>query len=135
MALPPPSSSSTVVVTGASSGIGADLARDLSRRGYGVTLVARRADRLQALADELPNQADVEPCDLTDTAARTRLLEKLAERDVVGLCNNAGYGSHGPFHTNDLAWEQGMVELNVTAMHHLTGGVLPRMVEQGTGAV
>ena len=135
MALPAPVSGATVVVTGASSGIGAELARELARRGYGVTLVARRADRLQELADELPTQATVEPCDLGDRAARDDLLARLESADVVGLCNNAGYGSHGPFHEADLDYELGMVTLNVEALHHLTGALLPRLVGHGTGAI
>ena len=135
MPLPAPTPESTVVVTGASSGIGAELARELSRRGYGVTLVARRADRLQALADQLPNPAVVETCDLADRAARDDLLKRLAGADVVGLCNNAGYGSHGPFHEGDIERELGMVILNVEALHHLTGALLPRLVRQGSGAI
>jgi hypothetical protein len=62
--LPPPSSQGTALVTGASAGIGADLARELSRRGYGVTLVARRADALNALAKELDTRVEVIACDL-----------------------------------------------------------------------
>jgi short-subunit dehydrogenase len=135
MALPAPTPTSTVVVTGASSGIGAGLARELSRRGYGVTLVARRADRLQALAGELPSRAEVEPCDLADRSARDDLVRRLAQAEVVGLCNNAGFGSHGPFHRADLERELGMVTLNVEALHHLTGALLPRLVGQGAGAI
>src|SRR3954453_18243659 len=128
MALPAPTPDSTVVVTGASSGIGAELARELARRGYGVTLVARREDRLRELAGKLPSGGTVEPCDLADRAAREDLIARLAERDVVGMCNNAGSGPHGGFHEADLAWELGMVTLNVEALLHLTGALLPRMV-------
>lgn len=136
MPLPPPSADTTVVVTGASSGIGADLARELSGRGYHVTLVARRADRLQELADDLGN-ADVRPCDLQDADARGKLVEALhsGEREVVGVCNNAGYGSHGPAQTADVEREVGMVRLNCEALHHLTLSFLPRMVDQGIGAI
>jgi short-subunit dehydrogenase len=135
MALPAPVSGSTVVVTGASSGIGAELARELSRRGYGVTLVARRADRLEALAAEIDTPTAVVACDLGRRAARDALVEQLAEADVIGLCNNAGYGSHGRFHEADLEREMAMVTLNVEALHHLTGALLPQLLRRRSGAI
>lgn len=139
MALPKPDRNTTVVVTGASSGIGAELARDLARRGYGVTLVARRAEKLQELADELDRDFGVdtvvESADLQDRAGRDALADKLGERDVVGLVNNAGYGATGPFVEADLDWHQGMVQLNCQALLHLTGRLLRPMVDRGAGAV
>jgi len=141
MALPPPSYGSTVLITGASSGIGADLARQLAERGYDVTLTARRRDRLEKLADELREahdvHVDVEPCDLGDATARRRLTSKLlaGEREVVGVCNNAGFGTLGRFLDLDLERETDVVRLNVEAVHELTGAFLPRMVEQGSGAI
>jgi len=141
MALPPPSYGSTVLVTGASSGIGADLARQLAERGYNVTLSARRRERLEELADELREahdvHVDVETCDLGDATARRKLTGKLraGEREVVGVCNNAGFGSVGRFLELDLERETDVVRLNIEAVHELTGAFLPRMVEQGSGAI
>ena len=141
MALPAPSYGSTVLITGASSGIGADLARRLAERGYNLTLVARRRDRLEDLADELREahdvHVDVETCDLGDPGARGRLIKKLqsGEREVVGVCNNAGFGNLGNLVDNDLESETNLVRVNVEAVHELTGAFLPRMVEQGAGAV
>jgi uncharacterized protein len=138
MALPPPSYGSTIFITGASSGIGADLARQLAERGYNVTLSARRRERLEELADELGDvHVDVEACDLGDAAARRRLTAKLlaGEREVVGVCNNAGFGNLGRFLDQDLERETDVVRLNVEAVHELTGAFLPRMVEQGSGAI
>jgi short-subunit dehydrogenase len=141
MALPAPSYGSTIVITGASSGIGADLARQLAERGYNVTLVARRRERLEELAGELREardvHVDVESCDLGDAKARAQLTGKLraGEREVVGLCNNAGFGNLGNFIDNELEKETQVVRLNIEAVHELTGAFLPRMVEQGAGAV
>jgi short-subunit dehydrogenase len=139
MALPQPTPNATVVVTGASSGIGAELARELARRGHGVTLVARRAEKLQELADELSSahgiEAAVESADLQERDARDALADRLLEREVVGLVNNAGYGDTGPFVKADLDWLQGMVQLNCQALLHLTGRLVPQMVERGDGAV
>jgi short-subunit dehydrogenase len=131
----------TVLITGASSGIGAELAHELAGRAYNVVLVARRADRLQTLAEELRLthgiHADVEPCDLTDPDARRQLVARLeaGEREVVGVCNNAGFGTVAMLVDTDLEREQDVVRLNVDAVHHLTGAFLPRMVRDAAGAI
>jgi short-subunit dehydrogenase len=128
-------------VTGASSGIGADIARELARRGYGVTLVARREERLSALADELVRVHDVRaeavPADLSGAQGRGRLAKRLTERDltVEVLVNNAGFGTGGPFVGLDPRRETSMVRTNVEAVVDLCGRYLPGMVERGRGAV
>jgi len=139
MTLPKPSGSTEVVITGASSGIGTELARVLATRGYSLYLVARRRDRLDALADELRAEhgvgVTVRPCDLAEAAARQSLIEELRTRPVAGLINNAGFGTSGAFHTLPMDREREQVELNVVAVHELTHAVLPGMVERGAGAV
>jgi hypothetical protein len=141
VALPRPRAPSTCLVTGASSGIGADIARELSRRGHGVTLVARREDRLDELADELRRDHGVRVetigADVTDPDARHSLAGELAERGltVEVLVNNAGFGSGGAFHELDVEAETEMVKTNVEAVVALCGTFLPGMVERARGAI
>jgi short-subunit dehydrogenase len=136
MSLPAAESNTTVVVTGASSGIGTELARELSRRGHHVTLVARRRERLEELASELGN-ATAQPADLADPAGRAELLGVLRNSGhaVVGLCNNAGFGTFGRFWELDQDTEGNQVTLNVVALHELCGAFLPGMVNRGAGAI
>jgi short-subunit dehydrogenase len=141
MALPPPSGDSTCLVTGASSGIGAEIARQLAERGHGVTLVARRADRLRELAAEISKKhgvrAETIAADLSDPLDRTRLVDQIAEMglEVEVLVNNAGFGSGGRFHELDLDTELRMVRTNVEAIVDLCGRYVPGMIERGRGAV
>lgn len=140
VALPPAARDRTCLVTGASSGIGADLARELVRRGRGVTLVARRAAPLRALADELAGRqvrVEVVVADLAVPAERTRVLGEVAERGLAVdvLVNNAGVGTSGPAAGADVERELAMVRLNVEAVVDLCTRVLPAMVAQRRGAV
>jgi len=141
VALPPPKPGSTCLVTGASSGIGAEIARGLARRGYGVTLVARREDRLASLVDELVRMHDVRAeavaADLSGAQGRNRLVKSIRELDltVEVLVNNAGFGSGGPFVELDRSREASMVRTNVEAVVDLCGRYLPGMADRGRGAV
>ena len=141
MPLPAPSENSTALVTGASSGIGAEIARALAERGHGVTLVARREDRLTALAEEIEAKlhvgTDAIGCDLSDASARDRLIAEIRARglDVAILVNNAGFGSAGRFQELDLDGELRMVRTNVEAVVHLCGEYVPGMIDRGEGAV
>src|SRR4051794_2702071 len=116
MSLPEPSADATVVVTGASSGIGSELARELSRRGHHVTIIARRRERLDELQADLGGESAAEAveADLGTETARTELIARLeaGRRDVVGLCNNAGVGAFGRFDRLPLDQHTAMVELN-----------------------
>jgi short-subunit dehydrogenase len=139
MALPPPSPDSTCLVTGASSGIGAEIARELARRGLGVTLVARREDRLLELAAELGSsvRAEAIACDVADAASRGRLIARVRELglDVEVLVNNAGFSTAGRFWQNDPDREVGLVRTNVEAVVALSRAFLPAMVERGRGGL
>jgi uncharacterized protein len=124
---------STALITGASSGIGAEFARQLSARGHHVTLLARREDRLRALAAEL-GEADVVACDLTDGDAVAALPERIG-RPVEYLVSNAGFATGNAFIGNDLAEELRQVRLLCEATVHLCGLFLPPMVERGGGTI
>jgi short-subunit dehydrogenase len=140
MALPTPAPDRTAVVTGASSGIGAEIARELATRGHGVTLVARRTDRLESLAAELRwrgVRAEVLATDLTDRAARAGLLGRI---EALGLepsvlVNNAGFSTTGPVHASDPERELAMIEVDVAAVADLCSRFVPGMAERGRGAV
>ncbi len=141
MSLPPPDPASTCLITGASSGIGADIARELAARGHGVTLVARRAERLEALAAELSEahgiRAEVLACDVTDAAARDGLLDQVTDAGLRAevLVNNAGYGTAGPFLDLDAEREVQMVQTNVEAVVALAHSFATPMMERGRGAI
>jgi hypothetical protein len=122
------------LVTGASSGIGATFARALAKRGYGLILVARRKDRLEALARELNGEAF--PADLTNTAELKRVEERIAAaEDLELLVNNAGFGVLGRFWESDLDAQDRMHRLHVEATVRLTHAALRGMVARGKGGV
>lgn len=126
----------TAVVTGASGGIGAATARALAAAGYRVVLTARRKDRIEALAAELPD-AEAYALDVTDRAAVDAFaaaLERYPSVDV--LVNNAG-GAYGaePVATGDPADWRAMYEVNVLGVLHMTQALLPALTASGDGTV
>ncbi|MHB1585221.1 MAG: SDR family NAD(P)-dependent oxidoreductase, partial [Acidimicrobiales bacterium] len=141
MAIPAPAPTSTCLVTGASSGIGAEIAGLLAARGHGVTLVARRRERLEAVAGELAGRhgvrAEVITCDLADADARTALVGGLDERRLVVdvLVNNAGFGTAGPVAAADRRRELELVRTDVEAVVDLCTLLVGGMVARGRGAV
>lgn len=141
MALPEPSPNATALITGASSGIGEEIARRLAERGHGVTLVARREDRLRALAAQLADQHGVraEPigADLGAQAGRDELVERVSALglDVEILVNNAGFGGSGNVHRGDPVLLTQMVRLNCEALLDLQARYTPAMADRGRGAV
>jgi uncharacterized protein len=141
VSLPAPTRDSTVLITGASAGIGAELARQLAAKGHNVSLVARRKARLNEMAQDLREafgvEVDVHASNLASDRARTNLVTKLGDsgRHVAGLCNNAGFGTFGLFQDLDQERELEQIRLNVLALHELTGVFVPDMVKRGSGAV
>jgi short-subunit dehydrogenase len=131
----------TALVTGASSGLGLELARLFARDGHDLVVVARRRDHLETLATRLAAEhgvaARVIAEDLADPVAPRRIFEELQGRriDVEYLVNNAGFGTHGPFASADLGRELAMVQVNVTALMHLTRLFLPAMIARRSGRI
>jgi uncharacterized protein len=138
---PPPHPSGTAIVTGASSGLGVELAARLARDGYGLTLVARRAERLEAVAARLRSAHDVRvetvPADLTEPAARAALERAVSAAGLRAdiLVNNAGFATGGPFAESPLDDELHQVRLLCEAPVDLTRRFLPAMLARGDGAI
>jgi uncharacterized protein len=137
VALPLPGNDRAAVVTGASSGIGDAIARELARRGHQVVLVARRADRLAELADALGGRAHVVPADLSLRTDRAALLDRVTDLGLTPdiLVNNAGLSTLGPVAKSDPEAELNLVEVDVAAVVDLCSRFVPGMVERGRGAV
>ncbi|OHV05455.1 SDR family NAD(P)-dependent oxidoreductase [Mycobacterium talmoniae] len=141
MAIPVPRTGHAALVTGASSGIGKELARELATRGHDIVVVARRRERLEKLAAEVREQYGIRawalPCDLADRDDRARMLGELGELgltlDVLVLC--AGFGMVGPFLANDRDRITLMMRTNVEATFALAHSLTPAMVERRAGAV
>jgi len=140
VALPTPSPASTAVVTGASSGIGAAIARELADRGHGVTLVARREDRLRELADELAGRVRVEviACDVADSAARAGLFDEVDRRGLPAdiLVNNAGIGVTGkPLHETTLDEWKRQMQTNLRGPFLTIKAFAPMMIAAQSGHI
>lgn len=131
----------TALVTGASSGIGYELARLLAADRHDLVLVARRGARLADLADEVRAQHGVTvkilPKDLTDPAAPGGLAAKLETDglDVDVLVSSAGVAVRGPFAESDLRAQLELIQVNVVALTNLTRQLLPGMVARGRGRI
>jgi len=126
------------LITGPTSGLGAGYARRFARDGYDLILVARDVDRLVDLAAQLRAahriDADVLPADLSDVRDRDKVCTRLAA-GVQVLVNNAGFGTSGEFWSTDPALLQRQLDVNVTAVMHLTRAALPPMRAAGKGSV
>ena len=129
----------TIWITGASSGIGREFARRYAAMGCRLILTARRADRLQALAEELHaahgTECRIETADLSRAEECSRLCEALADEHIDIFINNAGFGVCGSILETEEAREEEMVQVNVAAMARLFRAVVRKMHAQGGGTI
>ena len=135
-----PMSTETVLITGASSGIGLELARLFAADKSNLVLVARSQDKLETLAQELRRdgvQVLVLPKDLTDPAAPQEIFDHLTSQGIAVdvVVNNAGFGAIGSVADLPVERQLDMIQVNVTALTHLTRLFLPGMIERGRGGI
>ena len=131
----------TALITGASSGIGRDIAHVHAEKGGDLIVVARRKEKLQELKNELESKyginATVIAKDLIEPGACEDIFNEVSQMDieVQYLINNAGFGGHGKFHQQDVERQQRMIELNIKALTKLTRLFLPGMVQRDRGRI
>jgi len=131
----------TALVTGASSGIGLELVQLFARDGYRVVMVARGAEKLREIGKDLELRmgalATVVAADLSDPDAPPAIFRRVEDEgiEVDVLVNNAGYGTYGHFSETDVVEELKMIQVNVTALTHLTKLFLPGMIRRKRGAI
>ncbi len=131
----------TALITGASSGLGEEFARQLARENYDLVLTARREDRLKVVAAEAiklgSSKVEVIACDLGQPDAATNLHRQISERglEIDYLVNNAGFGTHGIFHNLPLDREVEEINLNVTSLVSMTRLFLEGMVARRRGTI
>jgi len=123
------------VITGASSGIGRDMARDLAKRGYDLILVARRKERLEELKKELSTSVEVISLDLSSKENCILLYEQLKERKIDFFINNAGFGHCGNFHEMEIEKMTQMIDINITGLTVLFRLFLNKMIEENHGYI
>jgi short-subunit dehydrogenase len=132
-------SKGTVLITGASSGIGEELARLFAKKHYDLIITARRKDRLEALAEELAPDAQVISivCDLGMDDGVDQLVKEVQRREqqVDILVNNAGVSYPGPIQDLSVDEVDGMINLNVRALTRLTHRLVPTMIQRGRGKI
>ena len=131
----------TAVVTGASSGIGRELALQFAERGFDLVLIGRDSESLRSLAQAIKDhhgrQSAILPVDLTSPTGALEVYKQCVRRSILPeiLVNNAGYGLFGPFAGLSIEEQLGMIQLNITTLTHLTRLFLPEMIRRRQGFV
>ena len=135
------SATRTALITGASSGIGRELAGLFAQDGHALILVARNTEKLSQLAEELRKthriHTEIISQDLSTTASAQKIFEQLKEKEITVefLVNNAGFGVYGQFRSTDIRRELDMIQVHVAALTHLTKLFLPAMLKQQFGRI
>ena len=131
----------TVLVTGASSGIGLELAKVFAENGCDLVLSARRENKLEDLAQSLADRCGIKshvlPADLSEPTAPQAIFDQLDSRGIAidVVVNNAGFGANGPFYDLPLQRQLDIVQVNAVSLTHLARLFLPAMVQRGRGGV
>jgi uncharacterized protein len=131
----------TALITGGSSGIGFELAKQFAKNGYNLIITGRKISRLIPVATELNERYKIEVVpienDLTDPNSSLTLYKeiKLREVDIDVLVNNAGFATYGAFIETDIQKELDMIQVNISALTHLTKLFLPEMLARGSGKI
>ena len=123
------------LVTGASSGIGEEIAKELAKRGYDIILVARNEEKLKNVASKIKTNTRIIIIDLSNKENCKKLYEETKNEDIDILINNAGFGVHGKFFDTDLDKEIQMIETNITAVHILMKLFLKDMIKKNSGYI
>lgn len=125
----------TALITGASSGIGREIAINLSKRGFRCILAARRTDKLEKLSEQLRGTSRIIPCDLSKREECFRLYEETKDEKISVLINSAGFGIFGKFTETSLDTELKLIDTNITAVHILTKLFLNDFVKANRGYI
>lgn len=130
----------TALITGASSGIGAEFAREYARRGYNLLLTGRRQEKLETISRETKSLQNIEVeqfiLELGDDGETDKLAETIRNRnDIEILVNNAGFGYNNYFHESDIAQQETMLRVHISAPLKLIHAVLPQMLNRNKGAI
>lgn len=129
----------TALITGATSGIGAEYARRFARDGYDLIITGRREAKVKALADQLSRENNVSVevilIELSDVEQVDEFLERIKDRDIDVLVNNAGFGTLRFFHREPLQTHEDMVAVNILCPIRLTYAILPKMLQKRDGII
>ncbi|MCR5113807.1 MAG: SDR family oxidoreductase [Acholeplasmatales bacterium] len=123
------------LITGASSGIGREFARQLHNLGYGLIVCARRVERLEELKNELKDNVIIYPLDLVDATKVIKMVNDLREYNITLVINNAGFGDFGKFSETDMSKELRMIDTNVTGLYLLTKLYIKEFIKNNKGYI
>ncbi|MCR5704709.1 MAG: SDR family oxidoreductase [Eubacterium sp.] len=122
-------------ITGASSGIGKEFARQYAAKGFDLILIARNREAMERIAEEVSVAVEIIVCDLSNELKTMELAEKLKQKKIDVFINNAGFGDVGDFETTDIYKDLDMINVNIKAMHILLKKLLPQFLKRDKGYI